>query len=126
MHESYLELSLSRFILNKQKFKCRYYGHGWGGGGKKFPKNWAPREEAYNELMKIMGQKVQRQLLVGREGGVVGSQVEPVCVEDDRVENQRQGDVEGEDKDKTDKGDMNKNETGKQVEGGGKERITCR
>jgi hypothetical protein len=75
--------------------------------------------------MKIMGQKVQRQLLVGREGGVAGSQVEPVCVEDDRVENQRQGDVEGEGKDKTDKGDMNKNETGEQVEGGGKERITC-
>ena len=75
--------------------------------------------------MKIMGQKVQCQILTGRSGGESGWQVEPVCVEDDRVENQSQDDVEGEDKDKTDKGDMNKNETGEQVEGGGKERITC-
>jgi hypothetical protein len=61
------------------KFKCNYSGHGkpdsqvfedknlellkqngWGGGGKKFQKNWTDREKAYNDLMWIMGQKVQR------------------------------------------------------------------
>ena len=71
---------------------------GGGSGGKKLSKNWAPREP----------------------------QVEPVCPEDDRVENQRQDDVEGEDKDKTNEGDMNKSETGEQVGGRGEERITCR
>ncbi len=95
------------------KFKCNYSGHGkpaievfddknlellkqnrWGGGGKKLPKNWAQREKTYNELMKVMGQKVQRHLLAGREGGTAGSRVEPVCEEDDRVENQNQDDVE--------------------------------
>ncbi len=59
------------------KFKCNYSGHGtsssqvfddknlellkqngWGGGGKKLPKNWADHEKSYNELMCIMGQKV--------------------------------------------------------------------
>ncbi len=37
---------------------------------------------------------------------------------------QSQDDVQGQIKDKTDKGDMNKNETGEQVGGGGEERIT--
>ncbi len=95
-----------------------------GGGGKKLPKNWAQREKDYNELMKIMGQKVQRQILAGRGGGVAGSQVEPVCAEDDRVENQSQDDVQGQSKDKPDKGDMNKNETGEQVGGGEGEDYT--
>ena len=59
------------------KFKCNYSGHdkpdsqvfddknlelmeenGWGGGGKKLPKNWVDREKTYNELIRIMGQKV--------------------------------------------------------------------
>ncbi len=91
------------------KFKCNYSGHGkpgsqvfddknldllkqngWGGGGKKLTKNWADREKAYNELMRIMGQKVQRQLLSGRTGGEAGSQAEPVRVEDERVDNENQ------------------------------------
>jgi hypothetical protein len=64
------------------KFKCNYSGHGkpprqvfddkylelmkqnwWGGGGKKLPNTWSDREEAYNDLMQIMGKKVQCQLL---------------------------------------------------------------
>jgi hypothetical protein len=65
---------------------------GGGRGGKKLSKNWEAREP----------------------------QVKPVCPEDDRVENQRQDDVEGEDKDKTNEGDMNKNETGEQVGGRGR------
>ena len=59
------------------KFKCNYSGHGkpprqvfddkylellkqngWGGGGKKLPNTWADREQAYNDLMWIMGKKV--------------------------------------------------------------------
>jgi len=32
--------------------------HGWGGGGKRLPKNWEEREKAYNDLMRMMGQKV--------------------------------------------------------------------
>jgi hypothetical protein len=48
------------------------------------------------------GSKVQCQLLVGRTGGVDGSQVEHVCVHED---------------------DMNNNETGEQVGGGGGERA---
>ncbi len=40
-------------------------------------------------------------------------------MEDDRVENQSQNDVEGEVKDKIDKGEMKNNERGEQVGGGG-------
>jgi hypothetical protein len=32
----------------------------WGGGGKKLPKNWTDHEKTYDEVMWIMGQKVQR------------------------------------------------------------------
>jgi hypothetical protein len=86
------------------KFKCNHSGHGkpprqvfddkylkllkqngWGGGGKKLPNTWADREKAYNDLMRIMGKKVQCQLLAGRAGGEAGSQAEPGCVEDERV-----------------------------------------
>ena len=54
-----------------------------GSGGKKLSKNWTDREKTYNEFMWIMGQKVQSQVLGGRTGDTVGSQVEPVCVEDE-------------------------------------------
>ena len=57
--------------------------NGWGGGGKKLPKNWVDRDKTYNEFMWIMGQKVQCELLGGRVVGVDGSQPEPVCVEDE-------------------------------------------
>jgi len=81
------------------KFKCNYSGHGkpprqvfddkyskmlrengWGGGGKKLPNTWADREETYNDLMQIMGNKVQCQLLARRAGGATGSQADPGCV----------------------------------------------
>ncbi len=81
------------------KFKCNYSGHGkpprqvfddkylelltqngWGGGGKKLPNTWADREEAYNDLMQIMGKTVQCQLLARRAGGATGSQADPGCV----------------------------------------------
>ena len=84
-------------------FKCKYSGkgkpatvvfndkwglalkqNGWGKGGKKWPKNWLEREQAYTELMCMTGQKLQFQLLQGRAGGAA----EPVHVEDDRVENE--------------------------------------
>ena len=87
------------------KFKCNYSGHGkpprqvfddkylqllrengWGGGGKKLPSTWADREKAYNELMRIMGQKVHRQIRTGRAGGADGSQAEEVLVEDEGVD----------------------------------------
>jgi hypothetical protein len=77
------------------KFRLNYSGHGkttrqvfddknlelvkqngWGGGGKKLTNNWADHEKAYNDLMRIMGQKVQCHLLSGWEGGVTGSQEE--------------------------------------------------
>jgi hypothetical protein len=89
----------------ESKFKCNYSGHGkpprqvfddkylqllkqngWGGGGKKFPNTWSDREKTYNELMSIMGQKVQSQILTGRTGGAAGSQVEEVFVEDEGVD----------------------------------------
>jgi hypothetical protein len=44
------------------------------------PNTWADREETYNDLMEIMGKKVQCQLLARRAEGAVGSQVEPGCV----------------------------------------------
>ena len=55
--------------------------HGWGDGGKKLPKNWDEREVAYNDLMRMMGQKV----MAARAGGtavamLVPSQVSPVVV----------------------------------------------
>ena len=75
------------------KFKCNYSGHdkpdsqvfddknlelleqnGWGGGGKRLPKNWADREKTYNDLIRIMGQKVQCLFLSGLGGGADGSQ----------------------------------------------------
>ncbi len=84
------------------KFKCNYSGHGkspsqvfydkyvellkqngWGGGGKKLPNTWSDREEAYNDLIQIMGKKVQCQLLARRTGGAAGSQAEPGCVQDE-------------------------------------------
>jgi hypothetical protein len=87
------------------KFKCNYSGHGkpprqvfddkylqllrengWGGGGKKLPSTWANREKTYNELMRIMGQKVHRQIRTGRAGGADGSQAEEVLVEDEGVD----------------------------------------
>jgi hypothetical protein len=46
----------------------------WGGGGKKFPKNWTDLEKAFNERIRIMSQKVQCQLLAGRSGVATGSQ----------------------------------------------------
>ncbi len=80
-------------------FKCKYSGkgkpvsfvfndkwgltlkqNGWGKGGKKWSKNWR--------------QKIQRHLLQGRPGGVV----EPVHVEDERVENENQDDGAGREK----------------------------
>ena len=88
-------------------FKCKYSGkgkpasvvfedkwgvalkqNGWGKGGKKWPKNWLEREQAYKELMCMTGQKLQLQILQGRAGGAA----EPVHVEDDRVENENQDD----------------------------------
>ena len=88
-------------------FKCKYSGkgkpssvvfndkwglalkqNGWGKGGKKWPKNWLQREQAYKELMCMTGQKLQLQILQGRAGGAA----EPVHVEDDRVENENQDD----------------------------------
>ena len=36
-------------------------------------KNWAEREKIYKELMRIMGQKVQCQILAVRTGDVSGS-----------------------------------------------------
>ncbi len=53
---------------------------------------WADREETYNNLMQIMGKKVQCQLLARRTGGVVGSQTEPGCVQDERVQNENLND----------------------------------
>ena len=44
------------------------------------------REVAYNDLMQIMGKKVQCQLLARRTGGTAGSQAEPGCVQDERVQ----------------------------------------
>jgi hypothetical protein len=58
-----------------------------GGGGEKLPKNWTDREKVFNEIIWIMGQKVQCQLLPGRTGAAAGSQTEPVRVEDERVDN---------------------------------------
>jgi hypothetical protein len=56
--------------------------------------------------MCMTGQKLQFQILQGRTGGVfqilqgrTGGVVEPVCVEDDRVENENQDDGVGPDKD---------------------------
>ena len=88
-------------------FKCKYSGkgkpasvvfedkwgvalkqNGWGKGGKKWPKNWLEREQAYKELMCMSGQKLQLQIRQGRAGGAA----EPVHVEDDRVENENQDD----------------------------------
>jgi len=62
--------------------------NGWGGGGKKLPNTWTDREKTYNDLMRIMGKKVQCQLLAGRTGGAAGSQAEPGCVQDERVQNE--------------------------------------
>jgi len=59
---------------------------GGGGGGKKLPSTWADREKTYNELMRIMGQKVHRQIRTGRAGGADGSQAEEVLVEDEGVD----------------------------------------
>jgi len=59
------------------------------------PKNWTEHEKAFNELMRIMCQKVQCQLLAGRPGGTAGSQEEPVRVEDERVDNDNQDDGAG-------------------------------
>jgi hypothetical protein len=89
------------------KFKCNYSGHGkpprqvfndkylellkqngWGGGGKKLPNTWTDCEVAYNDLMQIRGKKVQCQLLARRAGGAAGSQAEPGCVQDERVQNE--------------------------------------
>ena len=50
------------------------------------------REKVAEEL------DVQCQFLAGRVGGEVGSQVEPVSVEDERVENENQDDGAGPDK----------------------------
>jgi hypothetical protein len=66
-----------------------------GGRKKKVAEELGATGAGLQRDVKIMGQKVQCQLLAGRGGGAAGSQVEPVCAEDDRVENQRQDDVEG-------------------------------
>jgi hypothetical protein len=66
--------------------------NGWGGGGKKLPNTWADREEAYNDLMQIMGTKVQCQLLPRRAGDADESQAEPGCVQDERVQNENPDD----------------------------------
>ena len=65
--------------------------NGWGGGGKKFPKNWFEHEQTYKELMYINTQNLH--LLQGRSGGTM----EPVRVDDDRVENKNQDDGAGPD-----------------------------
>ena len=52
------------------------------------PNTWTDREKTYNDLMRIMGKKVQCQLLAGRTGGAAGSQAEPGCVQDERVQNE--------------------------------------
>jgi hypothetical protein len=89
------------------KFKCNYSGHGKPprqvfndkylellkqngcvGGGNKLPNTWVDCEVAYNDLMQIMGKKVQCQLLGRRAGGAAGSQAEPGCVQDERVQNE--------------------------------------
>ena len=57
--------------------------NGWGGGGKKLPNTREDHEKAYNDLIQIMGKKVQCQLLARRAGGAVGSQAEPGCVQDE-------------------------------------------
>ena len=52
------------------------------------PNTWADCEVAYNDLMQIMGKKVQCQLLARRSRGAAGSQAEPGCVQDERVQNE--------------------------------------
>ena len=50
------------------------------------PNTWTDWEVVFNDLMQIMGKKVQCQLLARRVGGAVGSQAEPGCVLDQRVQ----------------------------------------
>ncbi len=59
-----------------------------GGRREKLPNIWVDHEKSYNDLMRIMGKQVQCQLLTGRSGGAVGSQAEPGCVQDERVQNE--------------------------------------
>ncbi len=56
------------------------------GGRREKVSTWADREKTYNELMRIMGQKVHRQIRTGRVGGADGSQAEEVLVEDEGVD----------------------------------------
>ncbi len=51
-----------------------------------------------------MGRKVQSQLLAGRTGGAVGSQTEPVRVEDEWLDNDNQDDGTGSDKEMSEVG----------------------
>jgi hypothetical protein len=78
-------------VVFNDKWGLALKQNGWGKGGKKCPKNWLEREQAYKELMIMTGQKLQLQLLQGRAGGTA----EPVHVEDERVENENQDDGAG-------------------------------
>jgi len=82
-------------VVFNDKWGLALKQNGWGKGGKKWHKNWFEREKTCKELMIMTGQKLQLQLLQGRDGGAV----EPVHVEDERVENEDQNDGAGPEKD---------------------------
>ena len=79
------------------------------------PNTWVHREKTYNDLIRIMGKKVQCQLLAGRTGGAAGSQAEPGCVKDERVQNENLDDGVSPDKENGDDDSMDDDEHDNEV-----------
>ena len=108
--------------------------NGWGGAGKKWPKNWGEREEATLELEHILGRSYLTQLVAKKSDVVEGESVTAVTVgesegcvhmghmmEDEEVEDREEdeesvGEEEGE-------GEWGGEGNEEEVEGGGAEEV---
>jgi hypothetical protein len=62
------------------KYRPLLKSNGWGGAGKKWPKNWGEREEGTLELERILGRSYLTQLVAKKSDVVEGESVTAVTV----------------------------------------------
>ena len=62
------------------KYRLLLKSNGWGGSGKKWPKNWGEREAATLELERILGRSYLTPLLTKKSDVVEGESVTAVTV----------------------------------------------
>jgi len=116
------------------KYRPLLKSNGWGGAGKKWPKNWGEREEATLELERILGRSYLTQLVAKKSDVVEGESVTAVTVgesegcahmghtmEDEEMEEREEdeesvGEEEGE-------GEWGGEGNEEEVEGGGAEEV---